>query len=41
LKVLMQGFLHSFEKTSVLGVIIVPLQQFLLNETLHQVVSTE
>jgi hypothetical protein len=36
------GFsLFPFEKTSVLGVIIVPLQHFLLNETLQHVDSTE
>ncbi len=34
-------FFISFEKTSVLGVIIVPLQHFLLNETLQHVDSTE
>jgi hypothetical protein len=31
----------SFEETSVLRVILVPLQHFLTNETLHQVDSTE
>jgi hypothetical protein len=35
------GFFISFEKTSVLGVIIVPLQHFLSNETLQHVDSTE
>jgi hypothetical protein len=36
------GFIFiSCEKTSVLRVMIAPLQHFLLNETLHQVDSTE
>ena len=34
-------FFISCEKTSVLRVMIAPLQHFLLNETLHQVDSTE
>ncbi len=34
-------FFISCEKTSALRVIIVPQQPFLLNETLHQVDSTE
>ncbi len=43
LKVLMQCrvFFISCEETSFLRVILVPLQHFLINETLHQVDSTE
>jgi hypothetical protein len=41
LKVLMQGFFIFCEETSVLRVILVPMQHFFINETLHQVDSTE
>jgi hypothetical protein len=35
------GFPSSCDETSVLRVILAPLQHFLINETLHQVDSTE